>query len=796
MSRAARTCARFLVAVPLVLALGWPSTPEVCADPAADKLDMLRTELDDVGKLMLELGQDITELQSGVRRYEPTERFIDAHASFDLKQYDRSALFLSSLMEDERFKSDRNYYDAMHLLAISLYKQGNLLGAAHHFRNLLKRGVYVDSSLEFLIEIAATLGRRAELEELAGMVDEVPSTPALLYCQGKAYFHVGRFEKALASLRKIPTGDPHWGQAQYLLGASLVGLGRIDEAVTPFESILAVTPNDEGTRALVELTYLAMGRIAYEKGDYSRAADYYQNIPRSSQHFEAALFEMTHVHLAAGRSKTDPTERFEQFSKAEEILDILISITRDPEITRDALILRGRINMQLQKYQQAKEAYGTVVQQFSATSSELTDLAASPETIDRFFLSLLGGKEGNSSVQLFVSPDVLDWLKKEPALGRIVDLLNDLALQARMLEEARAMYDSLVEALNQRTAKELFPGFAEAWGKSREIENRLLFVDGQLLEFSGGSVEPLLSGEDRSRLNALQDERKRIELRLEDAPTTQLEYKKRSRKTYERLRQMAKELDEEIWRLDAMEEQLLAMKKILREVKYKGSTLIEVGDEEDLSKSIEDQAADIVKLRKEAVRMRAELDKEMLVADVTDPHSGREESSRAQLWRQHGQEGAFYVEQAAVQGGEARARVDAANELRRRIQEQLQALRQYQQELDRKATREIELYKGMLAELKIELEQRERELSETRERGMQYARQVGSILFVQAKEGLVRAVLEADLGVVDLAWRRHQEQRNESVRLNKEKSAALSPLRRELQELQDEGVEKTEDELR
>ena len=70
------------------------------------------------------------------------------------------------------------------------------------------------------------------------------------------------------------------------------GFRRLDEAEGAFEEVVA-RGDKEADAQIIELANLSIARIAYEKGLLSKAADYYQRVPRKSANFQRALYEMT-----------------------------------------------------------------------------------------------------------------------------------------------------------------------------------------------------------------------------------------------------------------------------------------------------------------------------------------------------------------------------------------------------------------------------------------------------------------------------------------------------------------------
>ena len=761
----------------------------VVADDGASLLAQAEMEIQQAQGMLTDLREDVEKLRAEGYSFVPEERFIDAMVYFDLQHFDQSALLFTSLIEDKRFKRDKKYFEAVKLLGIAHYNERNYQAAFKQFQSLRAAGVEVELATTYLVEIAAHLGRLEALHTLASGIS-LQSSAGLLYARGKALYFTGEFDGAVASLRGVSQGLQGL-KAQYITGASLVALGRMEDAQRVFETIAKTDSASDEEAGLRELSYLALGRIAYEVSDFSKAADYYQQISRKSPYFEQALYEVTHVHIRWSQQKDTPEAKLLAYGKAEEILDVLVSITKDPELSRDARILRGRINMFLEKYEQAEEAYQEVIEMFAATSSEMTDVSQDPKNIDRFFQAMIRGGEASSELSLFVSEEVVMWMKSLPSLGRVVEMLSDVAAQRAALGDAQDIYQQLEFSLAQDSARELFPGFSDTWLKSLEIENRLLFADSLLLEAEGEIVGRKLTETDKLRLEQLHKSRGSLEKKLSSAPRTVVAYKIRSKDLMTAVGNLVKEADERILRLAEVRGQVLAMQKLLNEVKYKGSRLLEVKDEDRMTREIAAEGGKINALMKEAEALRAGLEKEMLAAEVGDPRAQSESNVKSHLWQQHRAEATFYIDQAQSMDEKTRKSVDRANGLRRTIIGHLAVVRDRQVEIDKKAAVQIRLFKKVLKAEAALLKARDKELAATEKAALAFAHNVGKALFLEAKEQLVKAVIEADLGLVDLTWRRKQEETRKIDAIQKERSQVVRKLRAELQAVagEEEGQE-------
>lgn len=161
---------------------------------------------------------------------------------------------------------------------------------------------------------AGTL-RGADVARLRGWVLSVAAEqriPELRYAWGRFLFLSREYEAALAELDALAppdmplgTSDRAWKirlRANYVAGAALAALARVDEALVRFDRIA-------GTRALPgapeqeirDLAWMARARVLHDRGDFEGALRGYQAIGRGSPLYASALYETAWTLLHADR---------------------------------------------------------------------------------------------------------------------------------------------------------------------------------------------------------------------------------------------------------------------------------------------------------------------------------------------------------------------------------------------------------------------------------------------------------------------------------------------------------------
>lgn len=774
-----------LVSRALLLLLLLPS-PEVMGQTGAPGDSDWGARVKQIALDLADLNERIQALRPDGYNFNMDERVLDAELLFELGQYERSAQLLTSLVDDQRFAQHPSHWRVVRLLGTALYKMGNYLAAYKQFERCVAQGRESDLALGFMIEIAARLGRYDDLESLAARIADT-APPGLLYAKGKALYLAESYTKAANALNRVPTDAPDGRRARYLLGATLVASGQTQDALQVFQALSGYPASVEPMEVEIrELTFMALGRLAYSMGEYSKAVDYYQEVPRESHNFERTLFEVVNTYLQWTRKQASADVRYERLRRAAELLATLRGVAKDPEVLRQSLILSGRISMQLERWDEAKEAFETVVQEFSFASGELSDLVRDKASMERFFDMVVKGAVGTNAGEVFVSQQVVDWLVQQPSLGRVMALLQDLARQKKDLEEAEEIFASIKHVVDVSGGQPMLAGFSNLLFTALELEIRILDLDAAMWasarRMSAGEI-----GESHEKEAArLAAQRAELMAQLERMPRDVAGYEKRVLERSDRVRELAKETYSQYLILMGQQEQLLALERLLKDAKYRGGALASLEAEKQVRTELDQLAKDIARLIEVAQKLRNDLDAEGTFEDPASAADKRDDSLRERLWKQLDQEALFYDSLRRELSGKPQSQVTDFITLHTELRRMLGQVQSSRTSLGVKSSDLAVSLKQILAKERKELDARARELADAQRVCLVFAKQVGVSLLVQAKEDLVRSVVEADLGLVDILWNQKRVHSDRVEALNRERVEATRWIAAELNLIREE----------
>lgn len=120
------------------------------------------------------------------------------------------------------------------------------------------------------------------------------------YFLGKDALLKGDSKQALAALTKVTSGSGILAESSYLRGTAFAILGQSDSAIVSFEACKRRAPNTKAGEDLEARCLAGLARTYYQKGDYEKAEETYDDIPKSSFVWTDILFEQAWTAYAKG----------------------------------------------------------------------------------------------------------------------------------------------------------------------------------------------------------------------------------------------------------------------------------------------------------------------------------------------------------------------------------------------------------------------------------------------------------------------------------------------------------------
>ena len=388
----------------------------------------------------------------------PTEMLNRAVDSYNRERFAEAArLFYEVRMTSPQVgeRAQAEYYLAQSLFKLSMYQSALayynaafVAGPAHPYYLKGAEGlVKVAEALHDDTLIPSQINKYYNSQEFARL-DPVVLSKINFYV-GMLLYRQEKYGEALAFLQAIDPKASVYAKALFLQAIIHVRQGvrynlahdearsqaEYDQAVELFNAILGLS-GFEKTKAeaamatyenvvrLWQLCTLNLGRAYYGKGDYQKAVMYYSRIPKFSQDWADALFELGWAHFMR-----------EEYGQALGALHALHSPRFAKLFVPESWILKATIYFHVCLYEEAKAALETFQKQYEGLLPVLKELLEGNMPNEQFASLLLRDKLDASDPMARVPEIVRSAVLDSPRVANFRHFLRSLEGEARTIEQ-------------------------------------------------------------------------------------------------------------------------------------------------------------------------------------------------------------------------------------------------------------------------------------------------------------------------------------------------------------------------
>ncbi len=480
--------------------------------------------------------------------------------------------------------TDSTRADALFLLGESYFHTGQLPSARRHFRTVALEGhreaynQHAGRSLSRLVDIAMRRGFPDELDfvfEQLSRLGATDSVGAIRYAAGKAHFAAGHYQEAISELRAMPKGSPLAFQAAYLAGviftnqtvsdnapsASQAQLAAVPEvsrrfarAILQFQRVTAMKPETAAQKHIVDLAWLALGRLFYETENPLDAVDAYDKVGRDSPEFARKLFELAWVYVS-----------LKDYSQARHTLEVLEVVAPESLGLAEGALLRADLLLRSKEFPQALRAYEGVTRRFAPAYDQLDAFLQENDDPASFYDSLVEQRLGARTGRL--PPVVMDWVR-EVEDERAFALIDDVTRSRQLTRESRRMARTMGGVLSAPTRARAFPALRAKFQGTLALSNRLAKAK---LALAAGLDDAMGAGSGEA--GKLQGERRKITSRVLSLPVEIRNFLAREAQAHEKWDETSQTLQQLSLQTDQMRATVNGLRRVLRESDEFGITL-------------------------------------------------------------------------------------------------------------------------------------------------------------------------------------------------------------------------------
>jgi tetratricopeptide (TPR) repeat protein len=428
------------------------------------------------------------------------------------KDYEHAGVVFSEIIEG--YPNTPSYPDALFLLGETYFASHEYLSARRAYREIVSKSQdprfqsYVARALARLVDVALRINDLSGLDEVFAHIGEVPPAQVdagLTYARGKAYYAKQDYGDAQQAFAAIPNGTAFSHQARYFQGlvamkavrtsaANAAGAAltagqappptNYKTAIEAFRAVTVLPPDTDDHKHVIDLAWMAIGRLFYEMEQYGQAAEAYAKVGRESPEFDTMLFELAWVYVRVG-----DVQRAERALEVLSVADPTSSYIAEGTLLRGDLLLRaGAFDKSLELYQAVRTQYDPLRERVEAFIDSTRDVSV---YYDKLSQQALDALDTNDSLP----PLAIRWAREAedgPAAFAVIDDVNQCKTLIRQSQRLIEKLTALTHASNRvRAFPELVAGETTALG----LLNRLTRARRTLARGLDG-VEPAeVSGE-------------------------------------------------------------------------------------------------------------------------------------------------------------------------------------------------------------------------------------------------------------------------------------------------------------
>jgi tetratricopeptide (TPR) repeat protein len=732
--------------------------------------------------------------QAKAERQTAEQRLSTGELLYRMKDYNRATVVLSEILEE--FPDTVSYPDALWLRGETYYAQRDYFAARRDYRALVDHGnearyqTYFGKALARLVDVSLRLNDPPEtLGPIFEKFNQVPPAQvdaALLYAKGKGYYRQGSWNDAIATFSQVGNGTAYAHQARYFQGLVAMKAARssvtsekpaaasshVDykPAIVAFRAVTELPPDTPEHQHVIDLAWMAIGRLFYEMEQYQQASEAYSKVSRDSAEFDTMLYELAWVYVRLG-----------DVDRAERALEVLAVADPDSEYIGDGTLLRADLLLRAGAFDRALQLYEGVRGQYEPMRAKVASFLDSTKDVsayyDKLALQQLDLLDQNDQLP----PVALRWAREAedgPLAFAVVDDVNECKT---LLRQSNQLVDKLTALMYAPTRVRAFPELAAgeqtALGLINRVSRARLGLAHELDDEEPGD----LSGE----IGTVRAQRRALMAAIEGLPVDTSDFARRERQGLTQWNTLSQQLSARTAEVDTLQATINGLRRLLSDGPSQGVARdpasvqrfeAELGQNEHDLKLYRDEMAE---LRREIEMGRAQiglgdaryqndvlardqfrdaLDREVQLASEGAAPSAQSFSGQARpLLSQARQYEAVLV--ASVSQIEAQV-ADRATQLQQKIDAERAKIAGYQQQLDGNDNEARDLV-GHVAERNFGL----------------------------VRDRLRGIVLRADVGITEQAWEVREEELDRVRNLQGERARQEQLLDEELKEVRDDGVE-------
>jgi tetratricopeptide (TPR) repeat protein len=779
------------------VAVLWAAQSGEARASASDSVASAQADLASVGRGMGRVQTSVQEARGDQQTAE--QRLTNGELLFRMKDYSRASVVLSEILEE--FPNTTSYPDALWLRGETYYAERDYIGARRDYRALVDHGsepryqTYFGKALARLVDVSLRLNDPPEtLAPVFEKFNQVPPAQvdaALLYAKGKGYYRQGSLNDATAAFSQVGNSTTYGPQARYFQGLVAMKVARAaagpatssgpgkgssastdyKPAIVAFRAVTDLKPDTPEHRQVIDLSWMAIGRLFYEMEQYQQAAEAYSKVGRESPEFDTMLYELAWVYVRLG-----------DVDRAERALEVLAVADPESEYIGDGTLLRADLLLRAGAFDRALQLYEGVRTQYEPMRAKVASFLDSTKDVSVYYdklaqqqLDLLDQNEQLPAIAIRWAREAEDG----PLAFAVIDDINECKT---LLRQSTQLVDKLTMLTYAPTRVRAFPELEAGERTALALINQLSRARLALARGLDGEEPGDLAGE----IGSVRQQRRALMAAIEGLPIDAADFAKRDREGLAQWNALSQQLTQRTHEVDSLQATINGLRRMLSDGPSQGIAR----DPATVQRFQGELAAnehDMKLYRDEMTELRRQVDLGRVQIGLGDARYQNDAAARDQF--RDTLEREVQLASGGMAGGSAQGFTTQISPL-------LSQARQYEAELVGTVA-QIEAQvsqRTVLLQQKIDVERvsvagNQQQLDGLDNEARDLVGHVAERNFGLVRDRLRGIVLRSDVGITEQAWEVREEELDRVRSLQSERSRQEQLLDEELKEVRDDGVE-------
>jgi CHASE3 domain sensor protein len=704
-------------------------------------------------------------------KYRFESKFNNAKVAYQLEDYGRASLIFLDIVNAPGARQFEGYRETLFLLGESLFKQRNLLAARQYYSRLVEmgRGRHFKASVVRLLKIASRTQNYKGLQKLYDQANISKDLgPPAQYMQAKVQYQRGDYQLARRNFLKAANAENYRFVATYYAAVSFVAEKEYESAQKLFRRVLTYsTPENPRIKEVRYLTYMALGRLYYEQKEYTVAVDFYQRVPRSSEHFDRALYELIWVLVEQ-----------QNLEAATRVADVFFYLSDpDPTHVPQVELLRADLMLRQGEYDKAKAAYNKIVDSFKPLDQQLQQLTRRHSDLRAYFRKLL--EKGLEQAEPRMMPEsVQKWVQQSPSMERAKQSLTELKDLANQIESSRQTLAKIDARLDAGTRIQSFPTIAAGKKRALDLRSAVLRDSRQVLQNLYKQLKPKLSASQKRTFSELESQNRAILRKLSRLPATSSDIEKREKQLDKTFSKLSKRLANLQYSLRAQRAELDAVDAFMET--DQGANLAP-GKKQKVERLRGEIQNRIDKLETKRQRLKSFIERRRLQFGLGDQLSKLAEGGFERLSRLIDRQWQLLASAANATSRTQTTRWIRAYET---LQETRETIRQFESRIESFTDERVRELKQTVRNQRQNLDAMESRVEDTLAQARETTAKIAEYDFLRVKAQFEQIVQRGQLGTVDVVWKKKEDISDRIQQVIDERSDKIQRLEDSFEEIE------------